>query len=81
MIVNGSEANGLLPDPNFTFTIAKGKGKAKPATAFFKVAEPMLEHWNFTWYEGMFGFWVSSFGSAGVRGTHVSTDLRLSSRV
>lgn len=50
--VNGSEANGLQPDEKFTFTITKGKGKAVKATDYFKIQEPKLERWNFTWYEG-----------------------------
>jgi len=52
--VNGSEANGGIPDPNFSFTIAKAGGAAQPATSFFKLAEPTLERWNFTWYEDLF---------------------------
>ncbi|KAG9246174.1 putative alkaline phosphatase H [Calycina marina] len=52
--VNGSEANGGIPDPNFSFTIAKSGAVARPATTFFKVAEPSLEKWNFTWYEDLF---------------------------
>jgi len=50
--VNGSQANGGKPDPNFTFTIAKGNGTAQNASAYFKQAEPKLERWNFTWFEG-----------------------------
>lgn len=52
--VNGSEANGGVPDANFAFTIAKKDGAAQPASTFFKVAEPALERWNFTWYEDLF---------------------------
>ncbi|OCK92351.1 putative extracellular phytase [Cenococcum geophilum 1.58] len=52
--INGSEANGKLPDPNFTFTIAKDNRTAVNATEFFKTSEPKLEHWNFTWYEDLF---------------------------
>lgn len=51
--VNGSQANGGVPDPNFSFTIEKVGGKPLHATKFFKVKEPALERWNFTWYEGM----------------------------
>jgi hypothetical protein len=52
--VNGSEANGGVPDPNFTFTVAKVNGDAQPASTFFKISEPSLERWNFTWYEDLF---------------------------
>lgn len=54
--VNGSEARIGEPDENFTFTIAKkgnGKGKAPvTATEYFKIEEPELEKWDFTWFEG-----------------------------
>jgi hypothetical protein len=50
--INGSEANGKLPDPNFSFTIAEGSAAAVNATTYFKVSEPTLERWNFSWYEG-----------------------------
>ncbi|KAG9235357.1 putative alkaline phosphatase H [Amylocarpus encephaloides] len=52
--VNGSEANGGVPDPNFKFTVAKANGSPQSAAAFFKVPEPALERWNFTWYEDLF---------------------------
>ncbi|CAG8972822.1 hypothetical protein HYALB_00001241 [Hymenoscyphus albidus] len=52
--VNGSEANGGVPDTNFVFTIAKKDGGPQPAATFFKVAEPALETWNFTWFEDLF---------------------------
>ncbi|ORY05292.1 alkaline phosphatase-like protein [Clohesyomyces aquaticus] len=52
--INGSEANGKQPDEKFTFTIAKEKGKAEPATTYFSIAEPKLERWNFSWYEDLF---------------------------
>lgn len=51
--VNGSEANGGIPDPDFSFAIEKVGGKPQHASDFFKVKEPALERWNFTWYEGM----------------------------
>jgi hypothetical protein len=41
-----------MPDEHFTFTIAKEGRKAVNATKFFKISEPKLERWNFTWYEG-----------------------------
>ncbi|KAJ5441051.1 Alkaline phosphatase-like alpha/beta/alpha [Penicillium cf. griseofulvum] len=56
--VNGSEARIGEPDENFTFTIAKkGHGKGKDnapvtATEYFKIDEPELEKWDFTWFEG-----------------------------
>ncbi|KXG50878.1 Alkaline phosphatase-like, alpha/beta/alpha [Penicillium griseofulvum] len=58
--VNGSEARIGEPDENFTFTIAKkghGKDKGKApvtATEYFKIDEPELEKWNFTWFEDRF---------------------------
>ncbi|PQE07816.1 alkaline phosphatase protein [Rutstroemia sp. NJR-2017a WRK4] len=52
--VNGSEANGGVPDPNFSLTITKGDGAAQSAASFFKIAEPALERWNFTWFEDLF---------------------------
>jgi hypothetical protein len=50
---NGSEAIGKPLDEKFTFTIAKGSGKGVSAAEYFKVQEPKLEKWNFTWFEGM----------------------------
>jgi hypothetical protein len=50
--VNGSEANGGVPDPNFTFTLGKKGDSAKNASVFFNVPEPKMEQWNFTWNEG-----------------------------
>lgn len=54
--VNGSEANGGVPDPNFSFKIEKvvAGGQGQNATAYFGVKEPALETWNFTWFEGTF---------------------------
>ncbi|KAF2664968.1 alkaline phosphatase [Microthyrium microscopicum] len=52
--VNGTEANGKLPDEKFTFTVASSSGSPAPAASFFSVAEPALERWNFTWYEDLF---------------------------
>ncbi|KAL8754392.1 MAG: hypothetical protein Q9184_005129 [Pyrenodesmia sp. 2 TL-2023] len=50
--VNGSEATGNPnPDTNFTFTISRDGGRAQPAASYFRLAEPALERWNFTWYE------------------------------
>jgi hypothetical protein len=50
--VNGSEARIGEPDEDFTFTIAKKGKKPVAATEYFKLDEPNLERWNFTWYEG-----------------------------
>jgi hypothetical protein len=52
--LNGSEAIGLPLDERFTFTVAKKGGAAKSVTEYFKLQEPKLEKWNFTWYEGKF---------------------------
>lgn len=52
--INGSEANGGVPDTNFTFTIAKAGAAAQTAASYFKVAEPAIERWNFSWYEDLF---------------------------
>lgn len=52
--VNGSEANGGIPDPNFKFTVAKKGGSPQSASSFFKVVEPALEFWNFTFHEGRY---------------------------
>lgn len=50
--VNGSEARVGEPDENFTFTIAKKGKEALTAPEYFKIGEPELERWNFTWFEG-----------------------------
>ncbi|KAI4198691.1 MAG: hypothetical protein LQ346_002711 [Caloplaca aetnensis] len=53
--VNGSEATGNPnPDTKFTFTISRNGRSAQPAASYFKIAEPALERWNFTWYEDFF---------------------------
>ena len=55
---NGSEKveGYTTPDQNFTFTIRKDgeQGDGVSATQYFKVEEPKLESWNFTWYEDLF---------------------------
>ncbi|KAF1947225.1 alkaline phosphatase precursor [Clathrospora elynae] len=51
---NGSEFIGLPLDENFTFTIAKTGGAAKLVTDYFKIQDPKLEKWNFTWFEDLF---------------------------
>ena len=53
--VNGSEAfNRGIPDANFTATISKDNGTAQSIASFFKLSEPALERWNFTWFEDLF---------------------------
>lgn len=53
--VNGTEANGNgTPNPDFELTIARGDEGAVTAAEWFKIAEPELETWNFTWFEGTF---------------------------
>ncbi|KAI4119698.1 MAG: hypothetical protein LQ338_007243, partial [Usnochroma carphineum] len=53
--VNGSEATGNpVPDTNFTFTVARQGESPQSAASYFKIAEPALERWNFTWYEDYF---------------------------
>ena len=53
---NGSQAvpGYISPDTGFTFSIAKVGGTSMPAASFFNVEEPMLESWNFSWYEDLF---------------------------
>jgi hypothetical protein len=60
--VNGSEARGGKPDPNFTFSISKNGGEEVNATEFFKAKEPELEEWSFSWYEGMLDSQVALAG-------------------
>ncbi|KAI4251403.1 MAG: hypothetical protein LQ352_004874, partial [Teloschistes flavicans] len=53
--VNGSEATGkTTPDTNFTFSITRQGKTPQTAASYFKIAEPALERWNFTWYEDYF---------------------------
>ncbi|KAF1991797.1 alkaline phosphatase [Aulographum hederae CBS 113979] len=52
--VNGSEANGLLPDPDFTFEITQPGKSPESWTSYFNVSEPELENWSFSWYEDLF---------------------------
>jgi hypothetical protein len=49
---NGSEYIGLPLDERFTFTVAKKGAAAKSATEYFKIEEPKLEKWNFTYWQG-----------------------------
>ncbi len=53
---NGSEVfNKGVPDEKFTVTIAKDGGVAAQSVAqFFKLAEPPVEKWTFSWYEDLF---------------------------
>lgn len=50
--VNGSEYTGGPLDEKFTFTVAKKGAAAKSVTDYFKIQDPKLEKWNFTYYEG-----------------------------
>lgn len=52
--VNGSEANGGIPDEKFQLAIQKTGGQSTPATTFFNTADPELEKWTFKWYEDLF---------------------------
>ncbi|TPX17270.1 uncharacterized protein E0L32_012260 [Thyridium curvatum] len=53
--VNGSEAfNKGVPDEKFTGTITKDGGSPKNIADYFKVSEPQLEKWTFSWYEDLF---------------------------
>lgn len=52
---NGSEAfNNGVPDEAFTATIAKDGQRAKSIAEFFKLKEPSLEKWTFSWFEDLF---------------------------
>lgn len=53
--VNGSEAyNDGKPDENFSVTITKEGRKAQDIAKFFKIKEPKLETWKFSWYEDLY---------------------------
>lgn len=52
--VNGSEANGGVPDEAFTVTIAKANGTTKSIAEYFNHTEPDVEKWTFSWYEDLF---------------------------
>ena len=53
--VNGSEAaHDGKPDKEFTVTIAKGDGEAKDFANWFKLDEPKLKTWQFSWFEDLF---------------------------
>lgn len=53
--VNGSEANGGVPDEAFSVTIAKDGGETKSIAEFFSITEePAIEKWSFTWYEDLY---------------------------
>lgn len=45
------EATDGIPDENFTFTIGKEGEEAKPAAEYFGIEEPVLETWDFEWFE------------------------------
>ncbi|KAI1173465.1 alkaline phosphatase H [Nemania sp. FL0916] len=53
--VNGSEAfNGGKPDEHFSVTISKDGRRRQDITDFFRIKEPKLETWQFSWYEDLF---------------------------
>ncbi|CAK1362076.1 Alkaline phosphatase H [Cercospora beticola] len=52
--VNGSEATNGIPDEDFTLTISKDGGEARPVTEYFQLEEPEIEKWDFSWYEDLF---------------------------
>ncbi|PPJ55189.1 hypothetical protein CBER1_05709 [Cercospora berteroae] len=52
--VNGSEATNGIPDEDFTLTISKDGGEARPVTEYFELEEPEIEKWDFSWYEDLF---------------------------
>lgn len=52
--VNGSEARKGEPDAEFGFTIAKRGERGVGAGEFLGVAEPEVERWDFSWFEGEF---------------------------
>ncbi|PFH53016.1 hypothetical protein AMATHDRAFT_138775 [Amanita thiersii Skay4041] len=56
--VNGSEAyNGGVPDEKFAFCVQRdGTGSCVNAAQFFKVSEPKLEKWSFSYYEDLFAW-------------------------
>jgi len=52
---NGTETfNNGVPDEKFTATIAKEGGRPKSISEFFKLKEPPVEKWTFSWYEDLF---------------------------
>jgi hypothetical protein len=53
--VDGSEAfSDGKPDEKFTVTIDKKGSGAKSFAEYFKLEEPKLEKWSFSWYEDLF---------------------------
>ncbi|OBT43127.1 hypothetical protein VE00_07677 [Pseudogymnoascus sp. WSF 3629] len=52
--VNGSEANGGIPDKRFSLAIQKKGGASQPVSKFFSITEPAIEEWKFKWYEDYF---------------------------
>lgn len=52
---NGSDPSpNRVPDPDFTFTIARKGETAQGATEYFGTEEPRLENWNFTYFADLF---------------------------
>lgn len=54
--MSGSEARKGEPDAEFGFTIAKKGERAVDAREFLGVAEPGVERWDFSWFEGEFAW-------------------------
>ncbi|KAH9481356.1 Alkaline phosphatase H [Psilocybe cubensis] len=53
--VNGSEAyNGGIVNEKFSFCIQSGKGSCQDVTTFFKLRDPALEKWSFSYFEDLF---------------------------
>ncbi|KAL9592862.1 MAG: hypothetical protein Q9219_007716, partial [cf. Caloplaca sp. 3 TL-2023] len=53
--VNGTQASGTAtPDQDFKLTIAKDGIGETSAAQYFKLVEPDIETWNFTWFEDYF---------------------------
>ncbi|KFY11439.1 hypothetical protein V492_04457 [Pseudogymnoascus sp. VKM F-4246] len=52
--VNGSEANGGIPDKKFSLAIQKAGGSSTQVSKFFDITEPEVEEWKFQWYEDYF---------------------------
>ncbi|PPQ69150.1 hypothetical protein CVT25_004530 [Psilocybe cyanescens] len=53
--VNGSEAyNGGVVNEKFSFCIQSGKSSCQDVTTFFKVRDPVLEKWSFSYFEDLF---------------------------
>lgn len=52
---NGSEATAIkTPDPNFQLTITEPRGQPVNVSQYFKLSEPALERWSFSYYQDYF---------------------------